>query len=198
MGQSKTAFPVRLQGTFRKLLGAEQPLYRDHLLRLDAEGRRRRFALSVSDGFITNYATLAKEDGTIIFGYFENGQLRGVAELKRMGKAWGQMAEAAFSVEGPYCNKGIATELMGRIIRSARNRGVRHLILSCLVENAKMRAIAVKYGANLKLQEGSVIADIVPKGADFVSFATEALEDRMGYWQAALESGTQRPAGNFN
>ena len=175
-------------GTIRKLRRSELDQYRDHLLRLDAEARRKRFAHSVSDGFVETYCSKANAGGTIIFGYFDDGELRGVAELKRIGEIWGPMAEAAFSVETPYLNQGIASELMGRVIRSARNRGVRHLVLSCLIENAKMRAIAVKYGANLQLQDGSVIADIVAQGADYVSFATEAFEDRVGFLLATLDA----------
>ena len=188
MGRFEATARTGPSGSIRKLLGSEIHHYRDHLLRLDSEARNRRFAHSVSDGFVETYASMARGDGTIIFGYFADGELRGVAELKRMGKVWGQMAEAAFSVETPYLNQGIATRLMGRVIRSARNRGVRHLVLSCLVENAKMRAIATKYGADLKLQDGAIIADIVPQRADIVSFATEAFEDRIGLWLAALDT----------
>lgn len=188
MDHSDSAKAKTLPGTIRKLLRSEIGLYRDHLLRLDAEARRRRFAHSVSDGFIETYTSLANTDSSIIYGYFDDGELRGVAELKRVGATWGQTAEAAFSIETPYLNCGIGTELMGRIIRSARNRGVCHLVLSCLIENAKMRAIAVKYGADLRLQDGSIVADIVPQQADYVSFAVEAFEDRFGYWLAALDS----------
>ena len=176
-----------LKGSCRKLLRRELDLYRAHLLRLDEEARRKRFAHSVSDGFIENYAQRASDAGTIVFGYFDDGELRGVGELKCDSSKSCKTAEAAFSVETPYLNRGIATELMGHIIRSARNRGVRHLVLNCLIENAKMRAIAVKYNADLRIEDGAVIADIVPKSSDYLSRATEAFDDRIGIFLAVLD-----------
>ena len=176
-----------LKGSCRKLLRSELRLYREHLLRLDEEARRKRFAHSVSDGYIDQYARRASEDGTIVFGYFDAGELRGVGELKCDSLKSCQTAEAAFSVETPYLNRGIATELMGHIIRSARNRGVRHLVLNCMIENAKMRAIALKYDADLRIEDGSVIADIVPKTSDYLSRATEAFDDRIGIFLAVLD-----------
>lgn len=176
-----------LKVSCRKLLRRELDLYREHLLRLDDEARRRRFAHSVSDGFIESYVGRASDAGTIIFGYFDDGELRGVGELKCEHSVSCKTAEAAFSVESPYLNRGIATELMGHIIRSARNRGVHHLVLNCLIENAKMRAIAVKYDADLRIEDGAVIADIVPKSSDYLSRATEAFDDRIGIFLAVLD-----------
>ena len=87
-------------------------------------------------------------------------------------------AEVAFSVEKPFVNRGIATQLMGRVIRTARNRGLRHLILVCLPDNAKMQAIARHYGAEIKVEDGSVIADIIPKDPDYQSWVGELLDER--------------------
>ena len=86
-------------------------------------------------------------------------------------------AEVAFSVERPFINRGIATQLMGRMILTARNRGLRHLNLVCLPDNAKMQAIARHYGADLKVTEGSVIADIIPKEPDYQSWFGEMLDE---------------------
>ena len=72
---------------------------------------------------------------------------RGGAEEAR--RYLGQGAEAAFSVEPGFQERGIATELMGNIIRAARNRGVHLLFMNCLAENGKMQAIARKYDAEL-------------------------------------------------
>ena len=178
-----------LQGSIRKLLKREHPFYREHLFRLDAEARRRRFAHSVSDGFIDRHADKAGERGSFIFGYFDAGQLRGAAELKLASATSNTTAEAAFSVESGYVNQGIATELMGRVIRTARNRGVRHLVLSCLAENAKMRAIAEKYGAELHFEEGGVVGDIMPPRANYFSLVSEAFDDRVGLYLAGLDLG---------
>ena len=94
---------------------------------------------------------------------------------------------AAFSVELPFRNLGIGNELMGRVIRAARNRGVRLLYMSCLAENRKMQAIARKHSAALRFEYGEVVGDIVPKESNYFSVLAEAVEDRVGYMLAVLD-----------
>lgn len=174
-------------GTIRKLWPMEADKFRDHLLRLDQKSRRMRFAHAVSDGFIVEYASRMGVNGAIIYGYFDGDQLRATAELRRMSDAWGDEAEAAFSVETEYQNRGIATELMGRVIRSARNRGVRHLIMTCLADNAKMQAVARHHDAELRFEHGEVIGELVPDQASASSLMAEAFDDRLGYLMAVFD-----------
>jgi RimJ/RimL family protein N-acetyltransferase len=184
---SQLAAHQNLNGNFRKLLPAESLVFRDHLLRLDADSRRLRFASTVPDEYIAAYAMKAADAGSLVYGYFDNGHLRAAGELKRASAFWGRSAEAAFSVESGYTNHGLASELMGLIIRSARNRGVRHLILSCLAENSPMQAIARKYAKDLQIDHGEVVADIIPSRADYMSVAEEILDDRFVLYLAALD-----------
>lgn len=173
-------------GVIRKLWPTETDKFRDHLLRLDKETRRMRFAHGVSDSFIEDYADRMCEMGSIVYGYFIDGELRGTAELRKLGDVWGHEAEAAFSVERPYQEKGIGTELMGRVIRSARNRGVQQLYMSCLAENGKMQAVARKHEAELRFEYGEVVGEIVPDTANYFSLLAEAVDDRVGYMLAVL------------
>lgn len=174
-------------GSIRKLWPTETAKFRDHLLRLDRDSRRMRFAHGVSDTFIEEYSSRMTEMGSIVFGYFEDGEVRAAAELRKLGDTWGQEAEAAFSVEKAFQEKGLGGELMGRVIRSARNRGVHHLFMSCLSENGKMQAIARKHEADLRFEYGEVIGDIVPQEANYFSLLAEAVEDRVGYMMAVLD-----------
>lgn len=175
------------EGHVRKLWPQEIERYRDHMLRLDLSARRMRFAHSVSDTFIEDYASRVLDMGSVVYGYFLDGELRAAAELRKLGDAWGTEAEAAFSVEKAYQDKGIGTELMGRVIRAARNRGVRHLYMSCLAENTKMQAIARKHEADLRFEYGEVVGDIVPETPNYFSILAEAVEDRVGYMMAVLD-----------
>src|SRR5690606_1290725 len=134
-----------LDGTIRKLWPAEVDKFGRHLLRLDPESRRMRFAHAVSNAFIADYASRMHHMGSIVYGYLHGTELRGAAELRKLGNVWGEEAEAAFSVEKDWQDRGIGTELMGRVIRAARNRGVARLYMSCLAENTKMQAIARKH-----------------------------------------------------
>ena len=168
-------------GTFRKLWPQEQSLFRDHLLRLDRKSRYLRFAHGVSDAFVEDYASHMAELGTTVFAYIEDGEVRGAAELKKLGDTWGREAEAAFSVEPAYQEQGIGSELMGRVIRAARNRGVHLLYLSC------MQAIARKHEADLRFEYGEVVGEIVPEEPNYFSLLPEAVEDRVGFMMAVLD-----------
>jgi len=176
-----------LGGNIRKLWPTETDKFRDHLLRLDKTSRRLRFAHGVSDAFIEDYAARMAEMGGIAYGYFDGEEVRAAAELKKIGDLWGREAEAAFTVEQPLQEQGIGTELMGRVIRAARNRGIQHLCVSCLAENGKMRAIARKYEAELRFEYGEVIGEIVPEGPNYFSLLAEAVDDRFGYMMAVLD-----------
>ena len=173
--------------TIRRLWPTDADLFHEHLLRLDKESRRLRFAHSVSDGFIEEYAARMTEFGSVVYACMVDGKARGVAELRRLGDVWGEEAEAAFSVERMYQDNGIGTELMGRVVRAARNRGVRRLYMSCLAENDRMQAIAKKYEAQLRFEYGEVVGEIVPQTPDYFSVMSEATEDRVGFLIAVLE-----------
>jgi len=175
------------EGTTRRLWPTETDKFRDHLLRLDKDSRRLRFAHAVSDAFIEDYASRMTEYGSLVYGHVVDGKVRGAAELRRLGDAWGEEAEAAFSVEKAYQDNGVGSDLMGRVVRAARNRRVRRLYMSCLAENAKMQVIARKHEAVLRFEYGEVIGEILPEHPDYFSLVTEAAEDRVGFMIAVLD-----------
>lgn len=154
--------------------------FREHLLRLDKSSRQMRFAHGVSDSFIEDYANRMSDAGGIAYGYMLDGEVRAAAELRMAGNSWGGIAEAAFSVEPAFQNRGLGTDLMSRIMRAAKNRGVHQLIINCLSDNAKMQSIARKFGADLRFEHGEVIGEILPAQANYFSILTEAIEDRVG------------------
>lgn len=175
------------EGLIRKLWPSESGRFRDHLLRLDKDSRRLRFAHGVADAFIEDYAARMNDMGSLVFAFIADGEVRAAAELRKLGDTWGREAEAAFSVEKAYQDQGIGSELMGRVIRAARNRGVQLLYMSCLAENAKMQTIARKYEAELHFEYGEVVGEIVPEGANYFSLLAEAVEDRVGFMMAVLD-----------
>jgi GNAT superfamily N-acetyltransferase len=175
------------EGSIRRLWPTETDKFRDHLMRLDPESRRLRFAHSVSDAFIEEYARRMTQYGSLVYGHLVDGRVRGAAELRRLGDAWGEEAEAAFSVEPPWQDHGIGTDLMGRVVRAARNRNIRRLYMSCLAENAKMQTIARKHAAVLRFEAGDVVGEILPERPDYASLATETAADRLGFMIAVLD-----------
>jgi GNAT superfamily N-acetyltransferase len=174
-------------GTVRKLWPTEIEKFRDHLLRLDIDSRRMRFGMGVDDAFVAAYAERADFTKSVIHGYFADGEMHAAAELRSIGDGWGQEAEAAFSVEPPYQDGGVGTELLGRVILAARNRGIHQLYMNCLSENRKMQRIARKYDAELHFDFGEVVGQVKTPEPTAASLWSEAVDDSNGFVMAVLD-----------
>jgi RimJ/RimL family protein N-acetyltransferase len=167
----------KVQGTFRKLWVSDTVALQAHLLRLDPESRRMRFGTPVTDYFIEQYAQHALGSHSIAHGYFVDGVLRGVAELRGFRSVGGGEAEAAFSVEKGLQNGGIGTELFGRTVLAARNRGISKLFVNFLSQNQRMQAIAKKFDAVLTFDSDGVHGKIDTPRANALSVWKEAVTD---------------------
>ncbi|MGO9545494.1 MAG: GNAT family N-acetyltransferase [Rhodomicrobium sp.] len=174
-------------GTIRKMWSQETDKFRDHLLRLDRDSRRMRFGMAVSDDFITSYASRAAEMGCLVYGFYADGEMHAAAELRQIGDSWAADAEGAFSVERDYQNRGIGSELLGRIIRAARNRNVQRLYMNCLAENHKMQRLCRKYEADLHFDHGDVVGRVLPALPTYISLWEEAVDDSSGFVLAVLD-----------
>ncbi|MFZ0570253.1 MAG: GNAT family N-acetyltransferase [Rhodomicrobium sp.] len=181
-------------GTIRRMWASENDKFRDHLLRLDRESRRTRFGMAVSDGFIKDYALTAGGVKCLVYGYFVEGEMCAAAEMRQMGDDWHADAEGAFSVEREHQNRGLGTELLGRIIRAARNRGVTRLYMNCLAENHKMQRISRKFDAELHFDHGEVVGRVLPALLTYLSLWQEALDDSNGFVLAAFDSRVRMTA----
>ena len=174
-------------GTVRKLWPTEIEKFRDHLLRLDKASRRLRFGLTVDDTFIAAYAARANFKTTVIYGYFIGGEMHAAAELRCVGEAWGAEAEAAFSVEPAFQDGGVGTDLLGRVLLAARNRGIDRLYMNCLSENRKMQRIARKYDAELHFDHGEVVGKVRTPGPTPATLWSEAIDDGSGFVMGVLD-----------
>lgn len=181
-----------LGGTIRKQWFTETDKFRDHLLRLDKENRRLRFGMAVADDFILRYAEQTSQFTSVIYGFFVGREMRAAAELRMIGTNWHGEAEAAFSVERPYQDSGVGTELLGRIIVASRNRGVERLFMNCLSENRRMQRVAKKYEAELYFDHGEVIGKLSPAYPTPMSLWSEALDSSNGFVMAVLETPMRR------
>lgn len=174
-------------GTIRKLWSTEIQKFRDHLLRLDEESRRMRFGMAVDNDFIQAYAERADFLKSVIYGYFVGGEMRAAAELRTIGDGWREEAEAAFSVETAFQDTGVGTDLLGRVILAARNRGISRIYMNCLSENRKMQRIARKYEADLHFEHGEVVGQMRMPAPTPASIWSEAIDDGSGFVMAVLE-----------
>lgn len=147
-------------GLIRKLWGVETNAYRDHLVRLDAETRPNRFCAAISDEMIGIYAATARGGDVLVHGFFVDGNLRGAADLRIVRPLDLREAEAAFSIEKPWQSLGIGSALLERTLLCARNRGITHLQVSCLMENQRMQNLARKFEAEITSDFGSAIGKL--------------------------------------
>jgi len=174
-------------GHIRRLWTGETAALRDHLLRLDPESRRSRFGSPVNRHFIEQYAARALSSDSVVHGFFADGDLRGVGELRTFRATIPLEAEAAFSLERAWQGHGIGNELLERTILSARNRGIRSIRLNCLAENRRMQAIAKKHEAHLRLRADEVVGEVVSPGATPLSMAREWMAESYGIATAILD-----------
>ena len=174
-------------GVIRKLWVGETAKYREHVLRLDPESRRNRFAGGVSDDFVRNYADLATGLDTVVHGFFVGGMMRGGAELRALGPRFPQQAEAAISVEKPWQSHGVGSALLRRTLLAARNRGFRHLHMACLAENRRMQQLARKFDAELSFDFESVVGEVESSRPTPLSLMRELMSDSHGFATAMLD-----------
>ncbi|MDZ5696791.1 GNAT family N-acetyltransferase [Chelativorans sp. M5D2P16] len=141
-------------GIVRRLRPSELGLFRDHLMRLDAESRRDRFNGAANDAFLAQYAARSFRDGATVIGYVEDGRVLGAAELHEQAELDPPTAEIAFSVERPLQHRGLGSELFKRLIAHARALGYMHLRVTTHPNNRAMRVLAQKFNALLSFAEG--------------------------------------------
>ncbi|HMF29008.1 MAG TPA: GNAT family N-acetyltransferase [Candidatus Cybelea sp.] len=171
----------------RKLWIGEADIYRDHLLRLDADSRRNRFAGTVSDEFVRNYAELSFGIDALIHGFFVDGALHGAAELRPIGAPLMREAEAAFSIEKPWQSHGVGSILLERTLLAARNRGIKFLHMACLADNKRMQQLARKYDAELTFDFSNVVGEVATPRPTPLSVMREILADGHGFATAMFD-----------
>ncbi|MGX9424635.1 MULTISPECIES: GNAT family N-acetyltransferase [Bradyrhizobium] len=186
------------KGTVRTLSQSELPLLQDHLLRLDRTSRYDRFHGFMDDGFIKRYAEKCANDGTVIIAYFEDGTVRGAAELHQPDQSPDGEPEIAFSVERSARRNGVGSILFRKLIAEARARGYRSLRITTGAQNQAMRALASKFGAKLTFRHGESTGSIdlarhgqpelVPAPTVAPLEAARAIADlNRAYWQMVFK-----------
>ena len=182
--------------TYRRLWASDEAALRDHLLRLPKEARHNRFAMGVSDEFISAYANRSFSFENVLIGYFDGDHLRAIGELRPVNAARlmgiGGDMEAAFSVEPQWQGRGIGSELMRLVIRAAQTRSCRTLYLSFLTGNHPMRKLALKFDASIEIDRGEVMGEIAPGPATAAAYWQESLQEAASFAIAALNVQARR------
>ncbi len=142
----------------------------------------------MSDEYIRRYAGQLTAFDAVIHGFFVDGVLRGVGELRRAGSVFAREAEAAFSIEKEWQSHGVGTELLQRTLLAARNRGVRSLSMHCLVGNLRMQQLARKFEADLHFDFGDVVGEVDPPRSTPLSLMRELVIDGHGIATAMFDA----------
>ena len=183
--------PIADGGVIRKVWIGEARAYREHLLRLDAASRRNRFGGALADELIETYAADAMRVDSVLHGFWVDGVLRGVAELRPLGAAFPGEAEVAFSIEKPWQSHGVGSALLERTLLAARNRGITHIHMTCLADNVRMRQLANKFEAELSFDFGSVVGEVAAPHATPLSLFRELVADSHGFTRAVMDAQTR-------
>lgn len=177
-------------GVIRTIRPWERAKLREHLLRLEPEGRRMRFHAAVKDSAIERFVDRLSWLRSINAGFFEDGALRGSAQLVWSADPWRDGVEFAIAVETAWRGRGVGTALMDRALILARNRGLDRLTMTCLRENDAMRALARHFEARLAFEDNGVEGRLRLPWPSQATLAQEAAEE----WFAAMRQGIETVA----
>jgi len=171
-----------LRTVIRRLWPAEAHQLRDHLLRLDMDDRIKRFGCATSDEWAVRYCARFDWFRSVVLGFWVDGELRGVGELKPFGSEWPPVAEIAVTVEKAFTNRGVGSELLRRLITVARNRGIARLYMLCLPGNRQIQRIVRKFDAVLNFHDDRVEGEIELPWPDLATFANEILDEGWAFF----------------
>lgn len=177
----------------RKLLPTDIGELRDHLLRLTPADRVRRFMGTVDDSQVSKHCEQLDARRSIVLGHFSAGVLRGAAELQLIEAQTPMPCELAITVETPWQDHGVGTELLRRGLVLARNRGARGVQLNCFGDNYRIQHIVQKLGVHVRHEMGASEAEIPTAAPTYWSLYEELIDDGVGWlslWSDVV-SGTR-------
>jgi GNAT superfamily N-acetyltransferase len=143
--------------TSRLLRFGEMPLYLEHLLRLDKETREQRFDYALGEEALRLHCNQLARQGSRVLGAFVDGKMRGASEISKILHLRKSARELAFSVESPFQNLGIGTELMRKSLRLIRPATA---VLYCQATNIAMMSLGEKFGARIIMKRDGVVCKI--------------------------------------
>jgi RimJ/RimL family protein N-acetyltransferase len=169
--------------TIRTLSPEDWHRYRDHLLRLDGDGRRARFGRRLDDAAIAAHVGRLDRAATRILVHEDAGaRVVGAVEISSMA---GAAAELAFSVDAPQRDAGLGSELARRAFLAARNRGFRRVHVFTTGDNRPMRSLARRAGMRLRLDGGECEGSLDLPPATIFSLLLELTGERAALYEHA-------------
>lgn len=164
-------------GFIRRLGLGDRALVKAHYARLGSGDRYLRFGHGLSDHAVDAYVEGIDWFRTIVLGYVDGGVLRGVVEIVPAGPGpWALgSGELALTVERPWRNQGVGTELCRCALVLACNRHLRDIVMVCLTENVPMRRLAARLNAVVHHHAGDMESRLLLPAPTPWSFVGESL-----------------------
>jgi GNAT superfamily N-acetyltransferase len=166
----------------RKLAPFEYDRYRAHLMSLDTESKRLRFAYPIADSTITevcNNIARNADKHKIFIAENEDLEIVGAGHISFEGKKM----ELAFSVLPEYQGHGIGDKLMKRCIEYCRNRGIRKGYMVCLSHNDKIKHLCTKNNIKLQTEYGETVANIELEPGNAITVMHEAYVSQLAAFE---------------
>ncbi len=153
---------------------AKPTLYRDHLLRLDPDSRRRRFCGAVADEFSAPACRRRARPGCHHSRLFRRRRLARRRRIARRLDPLSREAEAAFSIEKPVAKPRRRLGAARAHAAAARATAASSALhMHCLADNQRMQQLARKFEADLHFDFGSVVGDVDPPRSTALSLMRE-------------------------
>lgn len=168
----------------RKLSFIDKNKLVQHLQSLQGEDRRLRFGGCISDEFIAKYVEGSFDEESKWFGIDHiNGHLVAACHVAvKDGEA-----ELGCSVDPEFRGNGFAQLMFDRAVTWLRAKGIDHVFMHCLTENAIMRHIARKNDMTVVSGYGESDAEVKIDPPTPVTIMEDAYMDRIAlydmYWK---------------
>lgn len=172
--------------TIRMLTPWERSKYRDHLMRLNREDRRRRFGGAIDDAGIAAVVDRVDHRHAAVLAVFDE-RLEVIAAV--MVAAVGDRgAELAFSVDEGHRGAGLGRALLDRAVLWARNRGYARVDVVFLCDNDAMRRLARRAGMRISTHGGECEGFLPLATANVGSLWAETLGEQAALADLAVKA----------
>lgn len=149
-----------LPATIREVPAGQ--LYHLQWHRLRVEGARRASARTGlgQETRPSRPGAHASHPARAVIGCFVGLHMRGAAELHEFSPGRSRKAQIMLTVESAWQGQGIGTTLMTQAVRTARERGIDYLHLTCHALNHRTQRIAERFAAKTGFEGCEYFAEI--------------------------------------
>lgn len=159
----------------------------EHFRRLNAEDRRLRFGLAVSDEFLSDYVHGIDFTRDHVFGIF--GRAFDLIGVAHMGRA-DDVAELGLSVLAGYRRDGLAKRLYVRAQQRATALGRRAMWIHFVSDNHAMARFTRSLGMEIKMSQGEADACLTLPAASPLQVGFDLyqcqVDGLLGTWRGLL------------